>query len=364
MMKRWLDAQVLFYVIVSLAMAGMVFFGLWRGGDGYFVPARVVEVVEDATSLNEVGARVGTQVVRVRLLRGDGRGLVVEAGNRLFPIEHATYAQVGRRVLVFFEAWEGGYFAHVQSYDRSWGIYGVVLGFFVLLGLVFGKAGLKSIFSLVFTFVVIIFLLLPMVVGGAPPAVLTVVLSLVIVTVSLIAIMGFGTKTWVSIAGSALGILFYAVFYLIISAVLRISGFNVQDVDLLIIAGLGAGVSELLFCAILIASLGAVMDVAVSLASVTAELSGKVVGYRELFASAMKVGRDIIGSSSNTLILAFTGSFFIMLILFNVHSTQYAVLINRTDIAIEVLRAVSATAAMVLCAPATAFIGARVFNKQ
>jgi len=350
-------------------MVGMILFGLHsnsRAGNDYFIHGRVVEIVEDRTSLNEVGARVGTQVLRVQLLAGARRGDIVEATNRLFPIEHATYAQVGQRLLLFFEdgTTRYDYFAHVQSHERSFGIYAVVLGFFTLLALVFGKTGVKSVFSLVFTFVVIIFLLLPLIVGGGSPIFLTVSLSLCIIVVSLISIMGFEKKTLVSILGSALGILFYGLFYLLISAVLRISGFNVQEVDLLIVAGLGAGVSELLFCAILIASLGALMDVAVSLASVTAELSGKNTEFKELFSSAMKIGRDIIGSSSSTLILAFTGSFFIMLILFNVHNTQYAVLINRTDIAIEVLRAISASSAMVLCAPATAFIGSHMFASE
>jgi len=371
--KQKLNKHIIFYAVVILAMAGMIWFGLSRnnqprGAEGVsFLPARVVEVVEDRTQLNAVGARVGTQYLRVRLLSGPRRGDVVEARNMLFPIEHAVYAREGLRLLVFFEQRPGAadydYFAHVQSYDRSLGIYIVVLGFFGLLALVFGKTGIRSAFSLVFTFVVIIFLLLPLIVSGHPPALMTVLLSLCIIVVSLISIMGFEKKTFVSIAGSSLGILFYGIFYLLISAVLRITGFNVQEVDLLIVAGLGVGVSELLFCAILIASLGALMDVSVSLASVTAEISAtdKTAGFKELFSSGMKIGRDIIGSSSNTLILAFTGTFFIMLILFNINNVQYAVLINRTDIAIEVLRAISASAAMVLCAPATAFIGSHVF---
>ena len=363
MLRRCINKHIIFYTVITLSMVGMVLFGLSRNNrtdSNYFIPGRVIEVLENRTSLNEAGARVGTQVVSVRLLSGPRRGEIIEAMNRLFPIEHATYAQVGQRLLVFVHE----DVAHVQSHERSIGIYAVILGFFILLAVVFGKTGMRSVFSLVFTFVVIIFLLLPLVVGGVSPGLLTVSLSLCIIVVSLISIMGFEKKTLVSILGSALGVLFYGLFYLLISYVLRITGFNVQEVDLLIVAGLGTGVSELLFCAILIASLGAIMDVAVSLASVTAELSDKTTDFKELFASAMKIGRDIIGSSSNTLILAFTGSFFIMLILFNVHNTQYAVLINRTDIAIEVLRAISATAAMVLCAPATAFIGSHIFKKQ
>jgi uncharacterized membrane protein len=356
--RLW-HAGTVFYILVIAAMAAMILFGTGVGGGAQsFVPARVVQVTEDRTAFNEVGARVGVQYVDVRLLRGEYRGTVVNARNTLFPIEHAVYAREGQRLLVFFQPGGTYHFAHVQSYDRQWGIYAVVIGFFGLLALVFGKTGLRSAFSLVFTFVTIIFLLIPLIVRGWSPAPLTIVLAFAIIVVSLISIMGYGRKTWVSIAGSGLGVLFTGIFYLLIAAVLRIGGFNVQEADLLIVAGLGVGAGQLLFCAILIASLGAVMDVAVSLASVTHELAPTKPKFKELFRSAMNVGRDIVASSSSTLILAFTGAFFIMLILFNVHATQYAVLINRTDIAIEVLRAISASAAVVVVAPATAFLSA------
>ena len=365
----------IFYILTVLSMFVMIWFGLsnFSGGNNAraergisFPSARVVEIIEDRTSYNIAGLKVGTQYLRLQLLSGERRGDIVEARNILFPIEHAVYAQVGNRVVLFFEQGEDSYFAHVQSFDRAISMYIVIAAFFGLLALVFGVTGVRSAFSLVFTFVVLIFWLLPLIVNGSPPAFWTVVLSLIIVAVSTIAIMGFDKKSYVAIAGTTIGIVLYCVFYLIISVALRISGFNVQEADFLIVAGMGASVGELLFCAILIASLGALMDVTVSLASVAAELkeTNKKAGFNELFSSTMKIGRDIIGSSSNTLILAFTGTFFITLIVLNINDSPYIVLINRTDMAIEVLRAISASAAMVLCAPATAFIGAKAFAKS
>jgi len=373
---RSCSKHALFFVVATIAMAGMVWFGIDSNArfehnrvEGVsFISGRVVEVTEDRTSFNAAGARVGSQDLLVQLLSGPRRGEVVSASNMLFPIEQAVYAQEGLRVLLYFEHLPGSpdtdYFARVQSYDRSIGLYIVLLMFIALLGVVFGKAGLRSAFSLIFTFVTIIFMMIPLIINGARPAIVTISLAILIIIVSLISIMGFGKKTIVSIAGSIIGIICYIMFYFLISATLRITGFNVQEIDLLIVAGFSIGVNELLFSAILIASLGALMDVAVSLASVTAELSekNKKADFVELFRSGMKVGRDIIGSSSNTLILAFTGTFLITLILFRVNHLQYGLMINRVDIAIEVLRAISASAAMVLCAPATAFIGSHMYQ--
>lgn len=369
--------EFLFFGIVLAAMGLMILFGsrssLWqnphRSEQSNFLPGRVVEVVEDRTSFNEAGARVGSQILRIQLLSGERRGDVITAQNLLFPIEHGVYAQENQRVLVFFQ---GGasqeaddYFSHIQSHDRSMSVFLVMGGFLGLLVLVFGKSGLRSGFGLMFTLVTIIFLLLPLIAAGFPPGLTTFLVAILIVAVSIIAIMGFNQKTWVSILGSCVGILSYVLFYFLIGAILRIDGFNVAEIDLLVVAGFYIGARELLFSSILIASLGGIMDVAVSLSSAIYELSlnDKKCSFKTLYRSGMKVSKDMIGSSANTLILAFTGTFLISLLLFAVMNTDYLVLISRVDIGIEILRGITASAAMVICAPVTAFIGARVFKR-
>ncbi|MCL2563411.1 MAG: YibE/F family protein [Oscillospiraceae bacterium] len=369
------NKHAIFFIVVTLSMVAMIWFGVNRNVHAErdvhesisWPSARVVEVINDQTDVNEVGARVGWQDLRVRLLSGARRGDIIEVHNMLFPIEQGVFAREGDRVILYFEHLPGAahddYFARVQSFDRAPAIYIVVLVFFALLAVVFGKTGIRSAFGLVFTFVVIIFLLIPLIVRGHPPALLTLAASLVITAVSLIAIMGFEKKTYVSIIGTAIGIACYAIFYLMIGAAIRVTGFNINEADTLIFLGFNVRVSELLFCGILIASLGALMDVAVSLASVAAEFSetNPKSDFKTLFRSGMRIGRDIIGSSVNTLILAFTGTFFISLIFSYINNLHYNVIISRVDIGVEVLRAISASAAMILCAPATALIGSRVY---
>jgi len=370
--------EVFFFFVTTILMAIMIWYGRSNHIDfGFnslvgvtFPTGRVVEVITDETDIDyETGLRMGRQMLLVELRTGQRRGEVVEVQNTLF-IGNSVYAEVGSRLVLYFEQFEesDSYFVRVHSFERATAIYVITLLFIGLLGAVFGKAGLRSAYGLIFSFVVIIFLLIPTIVSGAPPAMLTIVSALLIVTVSLLSVMGFERKTYVSIVGTIIGIGFYALFYALISSALNITGANVPEMASLVVIGFNTNVrlGELLFCGILIASLGAVMDVSVSIASVTAELSetSPDAKSKTLFRSGMKIGRDLIGSSSNTLILAFTGSFFIALILYRTNNFPYDMLINQIDIGIEVLRAISASAAMVLTAPATAVIGSHIYGKR
>lgn len=373
-----LTKDTLFFGTTVIAMLLMILVGmnsnLWTQNENgqnqtNFVSGRVIDIIEDQTGINEAGARVGTQDLLVELLEGTWRGEQIIVMNRLFPIEQAVYAQVNQRVLVFLQVGHSGtldgYFAHIQSYDREFPIYFTVALFLLLLIVIFGKSGVRAAFGLTFTFVTLIFALLPLIAAGHSPGFMTILAAILIIVVSIISIMGFKKKTTVSILGSFIGVGCYILFYFITGFILRIDGFNVAQIDLLIVAGFYIGVRELLFSSILIASLGGIMDVSVSLSSAVFELSqaDKLTDVKKLFITGMKVSKDIVGSSANTLILAFTGTFLISLLLFATTNTHYQLLISRTDIAIEVLRAISASAAMIVCAPATVLIGATIFTK-
>ena len=376
-MNLRLNKNIIFFLAATLAMGIMIWFGTSRDidfgfnltTDATYPRARVLEVISDQTTVGEEGVRRGRQDLLVEILTGEHRGRIVEAQNILF-IDAAVYAQPGQRIVLFFDYQEGDtvYFARVHTYERAVAMYVLVILFFALLALVGGKSGIRSAFGLVFTFVTILFLLIPAIAQGAPPAILTIFLSLCIIAVSLIAIMGFEKKTYVSIAGTAIGIGICCIFYFIIGAALRITGFNVPEMSVLATVGFTANarIAEFLFCGILIASLGAVMDIAVSVASATAEIgqSHEKAEFKTLFRRSITMARDCIGSSVNTLILAFTGAFFVTLVLFRLNNFDYHMIIHRTDIAIEVMRALTASVALVLCAPATALISSRMYSKH
>jgi uncharacterized membrane protein len=81
-----------------------------------------------------------------------------------------------------------------------------------------------------------------------------------------------------------------------------------------------------------------------------------------LFRSGVKIGRDIVGATLNTLIMAFTGASLITLILFRIYNYQFTLLINQNEVAIEILQAAASSSALILCAPITAYIAARFYS--
>jgi len=363
-----------FFLTVTLAMAVMVWYGMTSDIEYStvnmagisFIPGRVVDIVTDQTDIDEHGLRRGRQDLKVELLSGVRTGNVIDVQNTL-SIDHSIYAKKGQRIIVYLDQQPSGpyYFAIVQSYERSWTIYAIIGLFLCILAAVGGKTGVRSAFGLIFTFVVIIFFMIPLIIKGAPPVFISLCLILCIIAVSLIAMLGFTKKAYVSIAGTGAGLVLCCVFFMIISRALNITGYNVPEIDSLIVIEQNTNIkiSEFLFVGVLIASLGAVMDVAVSVASSIAELSKTAAQatFGWLFRSGMRIGRDIIGTMSNTLIMAFTGSFFVTLIMFRINNVQYNQLINLNEIAIEILQAGAASFALILCAPITAYIAARLY---
>jgi uncharacterized membrane protein len=151
-------------------------------------------------------------------------------------------------------------------------------------------------------------------------------------------------------------------------AIMHLSGFNTEEAEnlLLISQTTGLLVKDLLFAAILIASLGAVMDTALSIVSSINEIhhNSPKLKSLDLFKAGMNVGQDMIGTMSNTLILAFTGTSLNLIILLYAYSVQYNQLLSADMIAIEVAQAISGSLGIIFTVPLTAALTAKVTDIQ
>jgi uncharacterized membrane protein len=240
--------------------------------------------------------------------------------------------------------------------------------FLLAMVVVSGKKGLMSCLSLIYTFVCILLIFLPLIMRGYSPVWVAIGLVVLVTSANMIFLNGISRKTFCAIAGTASGVILSGIILLIFSRLVHVSGFNLEEAEslLFIRQKTGLGVENILFAGILIASMGAVMDTALSIVSAIYELQINMpdFGAMKLFKAGMNVGKDMIGTMSNTLILAFAGAALSTIVVLNFYSVQYNHLINSNFVAIEIAQALSGSMAVVLTIPLTAAITARVLSKH
>ncbi|CUH96816.1 hypothetical protein P22_2927 [Propionispora sp. 2/2-37] len=329
-----------------------------------FEKATVVEIVTD--NLAEDGNRYGNQQVRLQMATGPNKGKIVDAvspDGMLF----GTACRPGMSVITISSVNGDASVTTVYSRDREWVVFGFLLIFLLLLALIGGKSGIKSALGLIFTFVCIFYLLLPMIYRGISPFLSAITVSFITTFVTLYLIGGWTGKTVCAVTGSLGGVLIAGISAWLFGLCAGINGYNVGEIENLLFLAQNTPVriGELLFAGILISALGAVMDISMSIASAVNEIYDKKpdATVAELFASGMTIGRDTMGTMCNTLILAFTGSSLGLLMLNYSYDLPYLQLINSYNIGIEIMQGISGTIGIILTVPLVSFLSSMIIPK-
>ena len=323
----------------------------------------VVEILQD--NIQEDGARVGQQTVVVEMTSGEKKGqnlVTTSSAGYLF----GAACTVGMRVIVLQSVAGDTVVTSIYSMDRT----AVVLGFAVLyilaLCLVGGKQGVKGAMGLIFTFASILFIYLPLVYLGYSPFWVSVLICALTTAVTMYFIGGPTRKTLCATAGTLAGVIIAGVTATIFSRMSGITGWNVSDIESLMTLYQtdGIQVGGLLFSGLLISALGAVMDVAMSISSAMQELCDQRpdITRLELMKAGMRVGRDMMGTDSNTLILAFAGTSLSMLVLDYAYDLPFLQIINSNNIGIAVMQGLSGSFGIVLSVPATVLLAAWIYT--
>ncbi|WP_295617413.1 YibE/F family protein [uncultured Intestinimonas sp.] len=314
----------------------------------------VTAIIQD--NLQPNGTRVGEQVVEVQMLTGVRKGQTLETTSSSGYLFGAG-CTVGMHVVVLQSVAGDSTITSVYSQDRGWVIY-LFAGLYLLaLCLVGGKQGVKGALGLVFTFACIILVYLPLVYQGCSPFWVSVFVCIITTVVTLWLIGGPTRKTVVATGGTVAGVIISGLAATLFSMASGISGYNVSDIESLLtlwnVSGIQVG--GLLFSGLLISSLGAVMDVAMSIASSIAEVrtQNPSLTRKELFWAGMHIGRDMMGTDSNTLILAFAGGSVSMLLLDYAYDLPYLQIINSNNIGIAIMQGISGSFGIVLSVPVT-----------
>lgn len=329
--------------------------------------AKVVEIMEsNLADSDDVGYQVGKQMVKVKILSGKLSGKEYVASNYISYLG-GVECKVNQTIIVNRSSSNALDVVNVYTAYRAPAIYGFVALFVIVIILIGGKQGLQSVLGLAFTFVCIIFLFIPMIYRGYSPFLSAVIIVILTTLVTMYLIAGASCKAVSAMLGTIIGVVISGIAAQLFGWIAGIDGFNISDAENLVVIAQHSGmqVGGILFAGILIASLGAVMDVAMSISSTLQEIYDKNQNLtsKELFKSGMTVGKDMMGTMSNTLILAFTGGSITSILFIYAYSTSMNQFMNTYSIGIEVMQGIAGSLGVILTVPIVSLIAATLIPK-
>lgn len=356
---------IILTLIAVLALQKVEKTALYNRTGQTFEKGVVTEILQD--NLQEDGARYGEQTVNVRMTTGERKGDIItmtSSSGFLF----GTTCSVGLPVVVIQSVAATDTVSAVYSRDRGNILIAFAALYIAILCLVGGKQGIKASAGLIFTFVGIIYIYIPLVYLGLSPILTAVFICAVTTLVTFYFIGGICQKTITATAGTVLGVVAAGLTASIFSRLSGITGWNVSNIESLLSLSevTDIQVGGLLFSGILISSLGAVMDVAMSISSSMQELCAHNpdITREDLFHSGLRIGRDMMGTDSNTLILAFAGGEVSVLLLNYAYDLPLLQILNSNNIGIAVMQGLSGSFGVVLCVPITVLLASMIYTPQ
>ena len=338
-----------------------------------YVRAKVLEIINSNLTEQEniPGVYIGTQELKIEILSGEFKGQKLTLTNsRLHgDLVYDVVAEEGMEVILAVKkSNEKSPFMIIDTYARDKVIYLLIFLFIFALILVGRLKGFMALISLVITGLMIAFFMLPMMFQGYSPVLLAIITAMVVIFVSLILIGGLNRKSYSAIIGTTMGVLIAGVISLISGEIAHLTGITGEASEQLvyIVSDFPINIKGIMFAGIIISSLGAVMDVGMSISSVIFEIHLKIpeLNEKELFKSGMNVGKDIIGTMANTLILAFTGGALSIMILLIAYDMPYFRAINLNMVSTEIIQGLSGSIGLILTVPITSFISTLFIEKK
>lgn len=333
--------------------------------------ASVDQILSDSTEkdpASDNGYR-GEQLLLVTVRSGDYKGQQMQVYNYVGPL-YGGPLKVGDRATVLISTYSDGTVnATVYEFDRLLPLCIVLVLFIAAAVAVGGRTGVKSLVALAVTLVCLFGVLLPSLMKGANTLLMTFIVCAYVAVVSLTIVGGVRKKTVCAMLGAVAGTALALLFGLLAQELTRIDGLRIDDVEPLLQlrqTGTPIGLRGLLVGGIVISALGAVMDVTMGIASSLSEVhaANPELSRRELFRSGMNIGRDMVGTMTNTLILAFLGSGFTLILYLYSLGLSPRQLLSSAYVSLEVVSGVASSVGVILSIPLTALITAEVFTRE
>lgn len=316
--------------------------------------AKVLEVVELV-----VVEDTEVQVLEIEIVDGKYKGEISTIKNTILNNGYDVFLNKGNYINVVAEERDDTINFYFYSFEKSSAMGLLIITFIICVLVIGGIKGVKALTSLILTICLIVYLLVPLLLKGYDPVFLG-VLTCILATIITFTIMnGFTKKTIISIIGVTGGLVVAGLIAYVFSILSNVTGISSDSGQMLqyIPGNIDFNYKGLLFTGIIIGALGACMDVAMEITSSLTEIKhhNPKIKEKELIKSGFNIGKDIMGTMVNTLILAYTGGSLSMILLFVGFEKSLYEIVNLDSMATEIIRAISGSMGLLFAIPITIF---------
>jgi uncharacterized membrane protein len=361
------------FVSFCLILIAVLFFvptGFEKAFQGKGIPVKAVVVDVDNSTVQPMGMiRTGEQGLTIKIIDGDFNGRIIKTSNLFMgKLEFDKVYKAGDEVFSVLETDNNKIiYANVIDYYRlNYEL--ILLLFFILILILFaGWTGFKALISFIFTGILIWKLMLPMFLKGYNPIIFSLIIVAIITSVIIFLVGGFTKKGVIAFLGSISGILITCLLSIIFGSFFRIHGAVRPFAETLLYSGFqNLNISDIFLSGIFISSSGAVMDVAMDVSASMTEIVSKKpeISVIELIFSGFSVGRAVIGTMTTTLLLAYSGGFATLFMVFIAQGTPVLNVLNLQYVSAEILHTIVGSFGPVIVAPITAVIGGFIAKRK
>ena len=370
--------NTLVILVFSLVLIGLLFlvnrdrarFTTTSATGVEYEKAQVLAITEDKSVIDEdtEGVIKGSMELKVKILTGRYKGDICFITNYFSALYNVNVKEGDTLCVRIDTTGEGVYSCSVYNYNRVPLIIGLILVFFLALALIGGFQGVKAFIGLLYTILCLFGILLPLTLKGVPAIPLTCAIIFVTSAVCFYLIGGISKKTIAAALGCFSGVLIAALLGQIAASIGGITTFQMDEAEALLLLKSTTEIKMrgLFISGILIAAMGAVMDITMSIASALEEvhIADPKRDVKGLIQSGLNIGRDAMGTMANTLVLAYVGSALNMCVLIYSYGVGWRQLLCTDFVAIEVIRAVAGSVGIICAVPCVSVFAALLYTSK
>jgi len=360
---------ILGFIIIAILVAiptGYEDAVIYKGTDR--CSAKVIET-DNSTVISSGLIRTGEQFCIVKLLGGKFKGQEAKAYNLLNgSLESDKIFEKGDKALVVI-SYQQDEIISVNMIDHYRIPGAIILAalFVVFLILFAGKSGMRSILAFVITILMIWKVMVPCYLNGMNPVLVGLGIVVVLVVIIIGFVYGFDIRSVAAISGSLLGVGTTCIMGIIFTDVFKIHGAVMSNSESLLYAGYqNLNLTQIFMSSIFIGASGAMMDLAVDITSAVHEVVEKKpeIGWKEAVSSGINIGKAAMGTMTTTLLLAYSGGYIALLMVFMAQGTPIYNILNYKYVSAEILETVVGSFGLVTVAPFTALVSGILLTRK